>query len=189
LLLDLWSGVNVNREYNPKQLKDVNRLCVYRCTKCHRIAFVPFNVKEQNFPTVCKGCKTYLDGDRDIMGDSWTADQYEGVRFTVDGVTELGKPRLLVWFRMECRDCGQMTWIAWRGRWFDYSTCICHEAEKAAEPTPKPAPKPKIDPIIIEEITIPSELVAQFKDYCFEHDVGKKDVIVHALKKMFDAKV
>ena len=90
---------------------------------------------------------------------------------------------LLVWFYMECRDCKRMNWIAWRGKWFDYGTCTCHDPPaKEAAPAPPTKTKP-IEGIAIDGLVIPGELVGPLKDYCFKHDTTKKDVLIEALRQ------
>lgn len=178
----------MNRDYNPKMLRDLDRLCIYKCSNCSRIVFLGFDAKDSKMPITCKGCEHYIDGDKDIIGDSWYPDEYPEVRFTLDdnGVDDSKKPRLLVWFHMECRDCNRMSWIAWRGKWFDYTTCICHEPVKEEVAFMPIIAKPNIEDIVIEKLIIPGELVEPLKDFCFMHDTIKKDVIIQSLRTFLE---
>lgn len=178
----------MNRDFNPKILRELDRLCIYKCSKCSRIVYLGFDAKDSKMPVRCKACQNYVDGDQDILGDSWYPDEYPEVRFTIDEDSDKNeKPMLIVWFHMECRDCNRMSWIAWRGRWFDYTTCICHEPIKEEAPNVMTiVSKPVIENIIIENLVIPGELVELLKDHCFEHDTTKKAVIIHALRRFLE---
>jgi hypothetical protein len=150
---------------------------------------LPYDAKDSPTPITCKGCGRYIDADADKLGDSWYPNEYASVKFTVDDATENGrKPLLLIWFQMECRDCGKMSWIVWRGRLFDYGTCICHEPlpAKEAELSLVIPAKPVIEDLVIENLAIPGEMVGLLKDYCFQHDMAKKDVIVKALHQFLE---
>jgi DNA-directed RNA polymerase subunit RPC12/RpoP len=179
----------MNREYNPKILRELDRLCIYKCNNCRRILFTAFDVKDGKMPVTCRACGHYIDGDRDIIGDSWYVNEFPEVRFTIDDTVEKGKKtRLLVWFHMECPDCHQMSWIAWREKWFDYMTCACHEPQKkeeAASIIPVPTAS-DTKCLVIEELIIPGELIASFKDYCFTNDITRKDAIIEAIRKLLE---
>ena len=175
----------MNRCFNPKRLRDLDRVCIYRCSNCHRIFLLPYDAKDSLNPITCKGCGRYVDGDADKYGDSWYPNEFPNIRFTIDDSNEKDKkPLLLIWFNMECRDCGKMSWIVWRGRLFDYGTCICHEPlqVKEAEPALPIPPKPIVDDIVIDGLIIPGVLVDKLKEHCFIHDTTKKDVIIEALR-------
>jgi hypothetical protein len=179
----------MNREYNPKILRDMDRLCIYKCNNCNRIIYLGFDAKNSKTPVTCKSCEHYIDVDKDIIGDSWYPDEYPEVRFTIDEDSDKNKkPMLVVWFHMECRDCKHMSWIAWRGKWFDYTTCICHEplVKEEAPPVMTIVAKPSIESIVIERLVIPAELVGQLRDHCFDHDTTKKDVIIEALRRFLE---
>lgn len=177
----------MNRDYNPKRLRDLDRVCIYRCNNCHRIFLLPFDAKDSKFSVTCKSCGRYIDADTDIVGDSWYPHEFPEVRFTIDDTVENEKkPMLLIWFHMECRDCHRLGWIAWRGRLFDYSTCICHEpAKEEAEQITTTEEKPILKEIVIDQLIIPGELVEVLKNYCFEHDQTKKEVVIVALHQFF----
>ena len=181
----------MNRDYNPKRLRDLDRVCIYRCSNCHRIFLLPFDAKDSKTTITCKGCGRYVDADTCIVGDSWYADEYPNVRFTIDDTNENGKkPLLSIWFNMECRDCGKLSWIVWRGRLFDYSTCVCHDPVpvKEAESAMVIPVKPVVEDIVIESLTIPGEIVELLKEYCFQNDIAKKDAIVQALRILLEKK-
>lgn len=180
----------MDREYNPKYLRELDRLCVYKCNSCSRIVFLGFDAKDSNIPVTCRACGHYIDPDMDIIGDSWLTEEYTEIAFTIDEDNigdKAKKPRLIVWFHMECRDCKQMTWIAWRGKWFDYTTCICHEPlVKEDKVVTMPTVIDHItEDVIVKELVIPEELVGKLKDYCFQNDVTKKDVLIKALRRFF----
>jgi DNA-directed RNA polymerase subunit RPC12/RpoP len=177
----------MNRDYNPKRLRDLDRVCIYRCSNCHRIFLLPFDAKDSKTTITCKGCGRYIDADTDKFGDSWYPNEYASVKFTVDDASEKDKkPLLLIWFNMECRDCHKISWIVWRGRLFDYGTCICHEPVKEAE-SPMVIPAETIlEDLVIENLTIPGEIVGLLKEYCFKNDIAKKDVIVKALQDFLE---
>jgi DNA-directed RNA polymerase subunit RPC12/RpoP len=177
----------MNRDYNPKSLRDLDRICVYRCSNCHRIFLLPFDAKDSKTTITCKGCGRYIDADADKFGDSFYPNEYPNVRFTIGDATENGKkPLLLIWFNMECRDCGKMNWIVWRGRLFDYNTCVCHEPVKKVESFTVIPAKPVVEDLVIENLTIPGEIVGLLKEYCFQHDIAKKDAIVQALHVLLE---
>jgi hypothetical protein len=174
------------RDYNPKRLRDLDRVCIYRCNNCHRIFLLPYDAKDSKNTITCKGCGRYIDADTDKFGDSWYPNEFQEVKFSIDDTIEKDtKPRLLIWFHMECRDCHRMNWVVWRGRLFDYSTCICHDPaplkEEAEPATPIPA-KPVVEDIVIDGLVIPGALVERLKEYCFQNDTTRKDVIVEALR-------
>ncbi|MBF0554216.1 MAG: hypothetical protein HQK96_06595 [Nitrospirae bacterium] len=179
----------MNRDYNPKRLRDLDRVCIYRCNNCHRIFLLPFDAKDSKTSITCKGCERYIDADKDIVGDSWYPNEFPEVKFTISD-NSFGKdmkPLLQVWFHMECRDCHKLSWIVWRGRLFDYNTCICHESVKEeAEPEINITAKPIAENIVIDKFIIPADLVSLLKDYCFEHDTNKKDAIIEALRHFLD---
>jgi NRPS condensation-like uncharacterized protein len=79
-----------------------------------------------------------------------------------------------------------MSWIAWRNKWLDYSTCQCHEPiQEDAKPVAPIILEHSSEDFKIDNLVIPSELVGQLKDYCFENDLTKKDVIIEALRRFF----
>jgi len=150
---------------------------------------LPYDAKDSPTPITCKACGRYIDVDADKLGDSYYPNEFPNVRFTIDNNDEnYKKPMLLVWFNMECRDCGKLSWIVWRGRLFDYGTCVCHEpapVKEAETSMPIPA-KPVLEDLVIENLTIPGELVELLKEYCFQHDIAKKDVIIKALQDFLE---
>lgn len=81
-----------------------------------------------------------------------------------------------------------MSWIVWRGRLFDYSTCICREpaSVKEAESSMVIPAKPVLEDLVIDDLTIPGEIVGLLKEYCFQNDIAKKDAIVQALRSLLE---
>lgn len=149
---------------------------------------LPFDARENNAAITYKGCRRYVDADKDLIADSWHPDDTPNVRFTIDDTVEKGKkPMLLVWFQMECRDCHHLSWIVWQGRLFDYSTCICHEPIIEEEPIMPVIARPAIEAIVIDNSVIPGELVESLKEHCFQYDTTKKDVIIEALRAFLNA--
>ena len=178
----------MNRHFNPKILRELDRLCIYKCSYCGRIVYLGFDAKDSKNPIRCKACQHYIDGDKDILGDSWYVDEYPEVRFTIDEDSDKNmKPMLVVWFHMECRDCKKMSWVAWRGKWFDYSTCVCHEPAKEEAATVLPIQATSIiDNVVIEKLVIPGDVVDSLKEFCFRHDTTKKDVMIEALRMFLE---
>jgi DNA-directed RNA polymerase subunit RPC12/RpoP len=181
---------DMNRDYNPKCLRELDRLCIYKCDNCGRIVFLGYDAKDSNTPIKCKACEHYIDPDKDIIGDSWYSEEYPSVSFTVDedNINEkTRKQKLVAWFWMECCDCKRMNWIAWKRKWFDYSTCQCHQPvqEKVATPAAPILLEHPFEDITIEKLIIPGELVGQLRNYCFENDLTKKDVLIEALRQFF----
>lgn len=189
-----YSSISLNRDFNPPGLKNANRMCVYRCSDCGRLIFKSYDLREGNRPESCENCNKFLDPDMDIILDTWNMDEFPSARVTIDGIDPKTKRfRYLAWFTLTCPQCGKDEWIAWRFGRFDFSTCICQAPPEVKAPPKKTevvvkAAVEKVPDLIIESVLIPGEMVPKLKDFCFKHDLSKKDAIVKALRELVEEK-